>query len=164
MEIKTDIVIVGTGVAGLYGALNLPEDKKILMITKSDLESSDSFLAQGGICVLHDENDYDSFFEDTMKAGHYENRKESVDIMIRNSRDVINDLLEYGVDFEREANGELAYTREGAHAKPRILYHEDITGQEITSTLLERVKERENITLKEYTTMTDLIVEDGVCK
>ena len=164
MEIKTDVVIVGTGVAGLYGALNLPEDKKILMITKSDLESSDSFLAQGGICVQHDDNDYDSFFEDTMKAGHYENRKESVDIMIRNSRDVINDLLEYGVDFEREENGELAYTKEGAHARARILYHEDITGKEITSTLLARVKEKENIILKEYTTMTDLIVEDDVCK
>ena len=164
MEIKTDVVIVGTGVAGLYGALNLPKDKKILMITKSDLESSDSFLAQGGICVQHDDNDYDSFFEDTMKAGHYENRKESVDIMIRNSRDVINDLLEYGVDFERDENGELAYTKEGAHARPRILYHEDITGKEITSTLLKRVKERENITLKEYVTMTDLIVENNKCK
>ena len=70
MEIKTDVVIVGTGVGGAFSALNLPEDKQILMITKSDLESSDSFLAQGGICVLRDESDYDSYFEDTMKAGH----------------------------------------------------------------------------------------------
>ena len=85
---KTDIVIVGTGVSGLYCALNLPRDKKIVMVTKADDDKSDSFLAQGGICVLKDENDYDSYFEDTMRAGHYENNKESVDIMIRSSRDV----------------------------------------------------------------------------
>ena len=78
---QVDVVIVGTGVAGLFAALNLPRDFKIMMITKADLESSDSFLAQGGICVLRDESDYDSYFEDTMRAGHYENRKESVDIM-----------------------------------------------------------------------------------
>ena len=69
MRIDADVVIVGTGVAGLFSALNLPRDKKIVMITKADLESSDSFLAQGGICVLHDKDDYDSYFEDTMKAG-----------------------------------------------------------------------------------------------
>lgn len=73
-----------------------------MMITKSDVESSDSFLAQGGICVQRDEDDYESYFEDTMKAGHYENRKESVDIMIRNSRQVIGDLVGYGVEFEQE--------------------------------------------------------------
>ena len=73
MEIKTDVVIVGTGVGGAFSALNLPEDKQILMITKSDLESSDSFLAQGGICVLRDDEDYEGYFEDTMRAGHYEN-------------------------------------------------------------------------------------------
>lgn len=81
MKYNTDTVIVGTGVSGCFAALNLPEDMKILLITKSDLESSDSFLAQGGICVLRDNQDYDSYFEDTMRAGHYENRKESVDIM-----------------------------------------------------------------------------------
>ena len=75
MKMEADTVIVGTGVGGLFSALCLPRDQKIIMITKSDLESSDSFLAQGGICMLHDKDDYDSYFEDTMKAGHYENRK-----------------------------------------------------------------------------------------
>ena len=75
MEVKTDIVIVGTGAAGLFTALSLPKNRRILMITKSDLESNDSFLAQGGICVLKEESDYDTYFEDTMRAGHYENRK-----------------------------------------------------------------------------------------
>ena len=63
MRMDADVVIVGTGVAGLFSALSLPRDKKVVMITKADLESSDSFLAQGGICVLHDKDDYDSYFE-----------------------------------------------------------------------------------------------------
>ena len=88
-----DIIIVGCGVGGLYTALNLPHDKNILIITKSDIQSSDSMLAQGGICVLHDANDYDAYFEDTMRAGHYENRKESVAIMIRSSRSIIDKVF-----------------------------------------------------------------------
>ena len=162
MEIKTDVVIVGTGVGGAFSALNLPEDKQILMITKSDLESSDSFLAQGGICVLRDDEDYEGYFEDTMRAGHYENRKESVDIMIRSSQEIIHDLIEYGVDFTKK-DGNLAFTREGAHSRPRILFHEDITGKEITSKLLMNVKKRKNVQIHEYTTMTDIIVKNGKC-
>ena len=141
----TDVIIVGCGVAGLYCALNLPEDKKITIITKNEAPKSDSFLAQGGICVLHDEGDYKSFFEDTMKAGHYENNPDSVDIMIRSSQEVIGDLISFGVKFEKNG-GEFTYTREGAHSRPRILFHEDETGKEITSHLLETAQKRSNIT------------------
>lgn len=161
-NLQADVVIVGTGVGGCFSALNLSEDLSIIMITKSDLESSDSFLAQGGICVLHDDDDYDSYFEDTMRAGHYENRKESVDIMIRSSQDVIHDLIGYGVDFAKE-DGKLLYTREGAHSRPRILFHEDITGKEITSKLLAQIKTRKNIQIMEYTTMTDILISKGAC-
>ena len=161
-NLQADVVIVGTGVGGCFSALNLSEDLSIIMITKSDLESSDSFLAQGGICVLHDDDDYDSYFEDTMRAGHYENRKESVDIMIRGSKDVIHDLIGYGVDFAKE-DGKLLYTREGAHSRPRILFHEDITGKEITSKLLAQIKTRKNIQIMEYTTMTDILIFKGAC-
>ena len=162
MRIKTDVVIVGTGVAGMFSALKLPRDKKIVIITKEDMRSSDSFLAQGGICVLRDENDYDSYFEDTMKAGHYENRKESVDIMIRGSRDIINDLVGYGVDFKMDGD-DFAYTREGAHSQPRILFYKDITGKQITQTLLEQARTRDNIEICEYMTMVDLISDDNIC-
>ena len=96
------------------------------------------------------------------RQGHYENRKESVDLMIRKSREIIDDLIGFGVDFEQE-DGCLKYTREGAHSCPRILFHKDITGKEITSKLLERVKERKNVTIFEYTTMTDILEEDGKC-
>lgn len=158
----TDVLIVGCGVSGLYCALNLPKDKNIIIITKSKAEESDSYLAQGGICVQRDESDYDTFYEDTMKAGHYENKPESVDIMIRSSRDVINDLVSFGVEFEKQ-NGDFDYTREGAHSKERILYHEDETGKEITSKLLKEVKNRSNIRIIENFTMVDLIIENDEC-
>lgn len=159
----TDILIVGSGCSGLYCALHLPRDKKITIITKADAESNDSFLAQGGICVLRDDDDFDSFFEDTLKAGHYENDRESVKIMINSSRDVIADLVSYGVEFSRDEKGNFNYTREGAHSKNRILFHRDITGREITGKLLSEVKTRENITILEKTTLLDIIDKDGEC-
>ena len=160
---KTDILIVGSGCAGLYCALNLPKDKQITIITKSDAESNDSFLAQGGMCMLKAESDYEAFFEDTFKAGHYENDKTSVEIMIRTSPEVVKDLLGYGAVFQRDEDGELAFTREGAHSQKRIIYHEDVTGKEITSTLLKKVKEQDNITILEYTTLLDIVEQNNVC-
>lgn len=159
----TDILIVGSGCAGLYAALHLPQDKKVTVITKSDAESSDSFLAQGGMCMLRDEDDYESYFEDTLKAGHYENDKTSVEIMIKSSPDVVDDLVSYGVDFQREADGSFAFTREGAHSAKRILFHKDITGKEITSNLLKEAKKRANVTILEHTCMLDLLCEDNAC-
>ena len=159
---KADIVIVGSGVAGLYCALNLPKERSIIIVTKSSAHRSDSYLAQGGICVLRDENDYDSFYDDTMKAGHYENNTDSVHIMITSSQEVIGDLVSLGVRFEKNGEG-FVYTREGAHSNHRILFHEDETGKEITSHLLEAARNRENITIIENYTMVDLICEDNEC-
>ncbi len=158
----TDIIIIGCGVAGLYCALNLPKDKKIIVVTKNEAPQSDSFLAQGGICVLRNEEDYKSFFEDTMKAGHYENNPDSVEIMIRSSQEIIGDLVSFGVSFEKDGEA-FTYTREGAHSKPRILFHEDETGKEITSHLLETARNRPNITLIENFTMVDLICNSNIC-
>lgn len=162
-DIKVDVVIAGVGVAGLFTAIHLPMDTKVLMICKEDMESCDSMLAQGGICVLRDAGDYDAFFEDTMRAGHYENRKESVDIMIRSSRDIIDQLLDFGVRFNKNEDGSLMYTREGAHSKPRICFHDDITGKEITETLQRYVKTLPNVEIMEYTVMEDIMVENGKC-
>lgn len=157
MSFKTDVIIVGSGVAGLYCALKLPEKLDITIVTKADPEECDSWLAQGGICVLRNEDDYQAYYEDTMRAGHYENDRESVDIMIRSSAQMIEDLVGYGVDFERDENGELIYTREGAHSAPRILFHQDVTGKEITSTLLEQVRKKKNVTIYDHVTMIDII-------
>lgn len=160
---KTDVLIVGCGCAGLYCALHLDKEKKVTIITKSDLESSDSFLAQGGMCMLKDDSDYEAYFEDTMKAGHYENDRDSVEIMIRSSARVVEELVKYGVEFQREVDGSFAFTREGAHSDKRILFHEDITGKEITRKLLAQAQNRGNITLMEYTEMKDILCKDNVC-
>lgn len=160
---NTDILIVGSGCSGLYCALNLPTDKRITVITKSDAVSNDSYLAQGGICVLKDDNDFEPFFQDTVRAGHYENDRDSVVIMIKSSQDVISDLEGFGVEFSKNEDGSFNYTREGAHSTNRILFHKDITGKAITSKLLEEAKKRENIDILEYTTLLDIIESGGEC-
>ncbi len=159
---EADILIVGTGAAGLYAALHIPENIRVLMITKDEIDRSDSFLAQGGICMLRDEEDYEGYYEDTMRAGHYENDPKSVEIMIRSSGQVIQNLIHFGVEFERDGE-ELAFTREGGHGRPRILFHEDITGREITSKLLMRAQERENITILAHTMMLDVLYDETGC-
>ena len=163
MKKQTDVLIAGSGCAGLYCALNLSDDTKITIITKATIEESDSFLAQGGMCMLKNDEDYDSYFEDTMRAGHYENDKTSVDIMIRSSQDVVKDLVSIGVDFEREADGSFCFTREGAHSDKRILYHKDITGKEITSKLLAQAKQKKNIEIIEHAMLLDILEKDGRC-
>lgn len=162
--IKTDVVIVGSGVAGLFAALCLPNDKDILVITKENLKECDSYLAQGGVCVLKDIHDFNCYYEDTMKAGHYENDPESVKVMIESSTDVIGTLVELGVKFDTDDEGDFDYTREGAHRRNRILHHKDETGKEITATLLGIAKKRENITLVTQTTMIDFIEKDNCCQ
>lgn len=162
MKDDYDVIIVGTGAGGCFTALHFPESKKILMVTKSELEDSDSFLAQGGICVLKDKEDFESFLEDTLKAGHYKNNREAVKLMINSSGNIIKELVDLGVDFANK-DGEFLYTREGAHSKPRILYHEDITGKEITEKLLKKVKKRKNITLLTETMMIDIISKNNIC-
>ncbi len=164
MKDNYDVIIVGTGAAGLYAALSLPGELSILLVTKDKAENSDSYLAQGGICMLLDDNDYDSYFEDTMKAGRYENRKESVDIMLRSSQDIIKSLEEYGVEFEKDENGNFSFTREGGHSTFRILHHDDVTGKEITTKLLMNVRKLSNVTLVEYTTMIDIISKNNEAK
>lgn len=162
-DMTCDVVIAGCGVAGLYAALNLPSDMRVVMLSKGAVDECDSMLAQGGICVLPEAADYDAFFEDTMRAGHYENRRESVDIMIRSSRSVINDLVALGTDFDRAEDGSLAFTREGAHSRPRIAFHADVTGKEITESLLAAVKRLPNVTVLEHVAAVDLIVDDHTC-
>ena len=160
---SADVVIVGTGATGLFHALFLPRDYKVIMITKREVEESDSFLAQGGISALKNKEDFDSYYEDTMKAGHYENDKGAVRKMILDSPEIIKDLREFGVRFD-EKDGETQFTREGGHSTFRILHHEDLTGKEITSHLYEEVKQRENIEILPYCTMIDVIEQDGACR
>ena len=160
---KYDVLIVGAGVAGLNCALNLPRDKSVLVICKRNPRQSDSYLAQGGICRLRDEGDFQSYFEDTMRAGHYENDPAAVECMIRGSQEIISDLVDMGVRFKRDSDGSFAYTREGGHSVPRICYFEDSTGNEITTHLFKQAKKRGNIQIVPYVTMLDIIECGGEC-
>lgn len=159
--ITCDVVIVGCGVAGLYCALNLPRQLSVVMLAKTTVDECDSMLAQGGICVQHDADDYVPFFEDTLRAGHFENRCESVDLMIRASRSVIDSLVGYGVQFERDEAGRLRYTREGAHSRARICFHDDTTGAEITAKLLAAVRKLGNVRILENTRMSDILTSEN---
>lgn len=161
--IKTDTVIVGSGVAGVFAALCLPKEQDILVITKEHLEECDSYLAQGGVCVLKDIKDFDCYFEDTMKAGHYENNPDAVRVMIESSPEIIGTLVDLGVQFDTSGNGDYDYTREGAHRQNRILHHKDETGKQITQTLLDIAMQRKNITFVTKTTMIDFIEKDNTC-
>lgn len=160
---EPDVTIVGTGVAGLFCALSLPKQLHIQMITKEAVENSDSFLAQGGISTLKNKEDFNSYYVDTMKAGHYENNPESVKVMISSSPAIISDLISFGVEFTKK-NNDFSYTREGGHSTFRILHHDDITGKEITSKLLSAVRKLPNVDIAEYTCMVDLIEKENCCK
>ncbi|MBQ9955613.1 MAG: L-aspartate oxidase [Eggerthellaceae bacterium] len=162
-DISCDVLIAGCGVAGLFCALNLPPSLDVILLSKGSLDECDSMLAQGGICVLRDESDYADFFRDTMRAGRYENRIESVDVMIRESRGVIEELISLGVRFDCESDGSLSYTREAAHSRARICHCEDMTGKEITERLLEAVRRLPNAKIIEHAALIDIIVQDGAC-
>ena len=160
---KYDVIIVGTGVAGLNCAINLPKDKSVLVICKKLPKESDSYLAQGGICRLRDESDYEEYYNDTMRAGHYENNPAAVECMIRSSQEIIDDLIDLGVEFNRNEDGSLAYTREGGHTSPRICFHEDTTGQEITSCLMKKALSLENVQFVYNTVLVDIIENGKEC-
>lgn len=163
MKDKYDVIIVGSGVAGLNCALNLPADKKILLICKGDPEESDSYLAQGGICRMQGDGDFESYFSDTMRAGHMENDPAAVEKMIKCSPEVIDGLISRGVDFAREPDGSLSVTREGGHSRNRICFHEDCTGREITSKLMAQTIALKNVEIRPFTTMLDILESGGEC-
>lgn len=159
---KYDILIIGSGLAGVSTTLELSEKYKIGLVTKKKLEDSNSYLAQGGINVLKDESDRKTFIEDTMKAGHYKNNLQAVEKMVDMSQDAINFLLELGVKFNMK-NGDFDYAREGGHSIARGLHIDDEIGKGILDVLYKRLRERDNIDIFEDTPIVDLIVKDGKC-
>lgn len=160
IKIDCDVVVVGSGVAGLVCALELPEDYNIILITKKNLEDSNSYLAQGGISVRRGEKDRESFINDTLTAGHFKNNKKAVEILVDESEDAIQSLLKYGVEFNMKDDS-LAYTREGGHSKFRIVYHNDITGRAVMEGLIKKVKTRRNIRILEECEMKDIVEMDN---
>ena len=162
MKRVADVLIVGSGVAGLYASLNLREDLEIIMVSKKSVNLCNSSLAQGGIAVARGKEDFQSFIEDTLKAGKYENNIDSVKVLVEESMDNINKLIDLGANFEKDENGVL-FTKEGAHKINRIVYHKDITGKHVEDILLENVKRRKNVKIIEDCEMVDIYHRDNRC-
>lgn len=159
---KYDILIIGSGLAGVSTALELSKNYKIALVTKKKLEDSNSYLAQGGINVLKDKSDRKTFIEDTLKAGHYKNNLQAVEKMVDMSQAAINFLLDLGVEFTKK-NGDFDYAREGGHSIARGLHIDDEIGKGILDVLYKRLRERANIEIFEDTPIVDLIVNKGKC-
>ena len=158
-----DVVIVGTGVSGLYTAVNLRHDLKVLVVCKDKITTTNTFLAQGGISVARNKEDIPLFIEDTLKAGQYKNDLNSVKTLAEESISNVESLIKMGLNFDKNEDGTLNYTREGAHSINRIVHTKDNTGETVAMTLIEEVKNYTNITIYEDTYFADLIETDNIC-
>ena len=148
-----DVVIIGSGVAGLYSALQFEEKYHILVISKRNAELSNSSLAQGGIAVVLNtaDDDIELHINDTMIAGKFQNNPQAVRVLVsEGARDVLR-LKEFGVDFDLDSNGEMLKTLEAGHSRNRIVHHKDFTGKAVTDKLIELVKGRKNVDFLENT-------------
>lgn len=166
MEKKYDILIVGSGIGGLYTALSLPENLSILMLSKQSNTLSNSSLAQGGVAaVLSFDNDsFELHFDDTMIAGGQANNPEAVDVLVHEGPDQVRKIMGYGVDFDKNADGTIQKTLEGGHCRRRIVHHKDTTGAEIVNKLLLEIKKHKNITQCENSLVYKLEkVKSGFC-
>lgn len=159
---KVDVLIVGTGVAGLYSAINLRSDLNIMIITKTSAKTCNTYLAQGGISKAKDLSDMKLFIEDTIKAGMYKNNEQAVKVLAEESIENIQNLTKLGVNFDNKGSG-FSYTKEGAHRISRIVHCKDETGKAVFENLYNRVKERQNIKILENTCLIDIINDEGTC-
>jgi len=158
-KIVYDVLVVGSGVAGMYGALQFDDSTNVLILSKYSKTTSNSNLAQGGVAaVLSFENDsYDLHVKDTFIAGRHENDPESVDVLVHEGPEDVRRVMEMGVRFDRDKDGELDKTLEGGHSRRRIVHYKDCTGAELVRGLLEQVESKKNIEYAENTVLCRLI-------
>ena len=162
MDICTDVLIVGTGVAGLFSALNIEDDKKVIIISKTKSDECNTYLAQGGISKAKNKDDTESFIQDTLKAGRHKNKKEAVEVLAKESIKNIDLLLSFGMKFDYRGE-EFDYTREGGHSINRIVHSTDETGKMVFETLYREVKKRKNISIIEDCILVDILKDDESC-
>jgi L-aspartate oxidase len=160
----TDILIVGAGIAGLRAALAVPRHLQVLVVTKDTLEQSNSFYAQGGIAgVLSPEDRFENHVEDTLEAGAGLCDRDVVEMVVREAPEQINDLVEWGTNFDLE-DGRLALTREGGHSHRRIVHAlGDATGHEVMRAVVARARTATNVALWDSTFTLDLLTDQGAC-
>jgi len=158
-----DVLIIGSGVSGLYCALNLKKDLNILVVCKDKISCSNTYLAQGGISVARGEDDIPLYIEDTLKAGKYKNDLEAVKVLTSESMDNIKSLIEMGLKLDRNEDKSLDFTKEGAHTINRIVHTKDNTGESTAKILIEKVKLEDNINVYEDTYFVDIIEKERKC-
>lgn len=158
-----DVLIIGSGVSGLYCALNLRKDLNILVACKDKISCTNTYLAQGGISVARGVQDIPLYIEDTLKAGKYKNDLEAVKILTSESMENINALIELGLKLDRNEDETLNFTKEGAHSINRIVHTKDNTGESTAKILIEKVRQRDNIKVYENTYFVDIIEKDSEC-
>lgn len=163
MTIKSDILILGSGVAGLSTAIKLAKafpEKRIIVATKDNKEESNTKYAQGGIAVVWDKLDsFESHIADTLRAGDYENDEAVVRMVIENAPARLHELISWGADFDLTSENTYDLGKEGGHSANRILHHKDVTGFEIQMTLLHQIESLPNIELLSHHFAIDLITQ-----
>ncbi len=157
---ETDVLIVGSGLAGLHTALSLSSETEVVVVTNSRIRECNSYLAQGGITTVR-EGDRELFTRDTMTAGGGESSPEAIGVVGCDSMKYLTRLVEMGVEFERDEEGNLKFTREAAHSINRIAYRGSETGKAIMEALIERVRMRKKIRVIEECNLLDLLVADN---
>ena len=160
---NVDVLIIGSGISGLYSALNLNSNLNVLVVSKGKLNCTNTSLAQGGISVARDKDDIPYFIEDTLKAGQYKNDLQSVKVLTSESIENIENLISLGLKLDLDKDGNIDYTKEGAHCVNRIVHTSDHTGDDVEKILIKNILSRENITTYEDTFFADIIVENNKC-
>lgn len=162
MNIETDVLIIGSGIAGLYAALKISDKLKVTIVTKKNIAESNTNLAQGGIATVLGANDsFEKHISDTLIAGAGLCKRESVEILVKEGPERIHDLIDLGTQFTYK-DGHLDLAREGGHSEHRIVHAADLTGHEVERALLEAVNSKENIVVLEDHFAIDLITEHNV--
>lgn len=160
MRKETDYLVIGSGIAGLFFALEAAKRGKVSLISKVSLEESNTRYAQGGIASVMDQPDtFEKHIEDTISAGHGYCDEEIVRMVVSEAPERIAELVDMGVKFDKSSNGEYDLVREGGHTERRILHHKDNTGEEILKALLRRIKDNSNIEVYENHFAIDLITQ-----
>lgn len=158
--LRYDVVIIGSGIAGLYAALNLPKTLKVLLINKSHPWECNTYYAQGGVTTAYDDADIDLHIKDTLDAGSGMCDTNAVRLMSESSQEIIKDLIERGFEFDTDEQGNLLYTKEAAHSRNRILHAGgDATGRYLHFFLLQQNPHP----MLSDATVVDLLIRDGVC-
>ena len=156
----TDFLVIGSGIAGLSFALKASKYGSVCLVTKNVVQETSTRYAQGGIAaVMYHPDTYEKHIEDTMIAGHELSDPEIVRITITESTDRVKDLIDWGVDFDKNPSGKYDLAREGGHSEFRVLHHKDITGLEIQKKLYEKAKNKANIKILEKYFAVEIITQ-----